>query len=222
MHFVITRQTLRRVTLWPLLAAALGGGLALLATTALAGTAGAQSATYGATLSGNSVVPAVTTDAGGAFAATLGAESLTFSLSADAQGVTQAHIHQGPAGGNGGVVAFLFGPADPAVDGVDTSGTVGPADLIGALAGNWDGFAADLAAGNLYVQVHTTANPPGALRGQIAATAGALPATGSGGLAGIDANIAGGSPAWAWGRGLAGSVLLAGVALRAAQLRRSR
>ena len=33
--------------------------------------------------------------------------------------------------------------------------------------GNWDGFIADLKAGNLYLNLHTTAYPPGEIRGQV-------------------------------------------------------
>lgn len=125
-------------------------------------------ADFQAELRGSSEVPAVSTTASGV--ASLSVESGTM---VDSQIVTfglnnaaAAHIHIGDAGENGPVVAFLFGPADPAVtkDGILstmsnttatlTAGTL--SDLIDVMSG---GFA--------YVNVHTTANPGGEIRGQI-------------------------------------------------------
>ncbi len=83
--------------------------------------------------------------------------------------VTQAHIHVGAVGTNGPVVAFLFGLSPPTtLDHASlASGFVRPENLVGPLAGNWAGFVAALQAGNLYVNVHTTAYPGGEVRGQI-------------------------------------------------------
>ncbi|MDZ7729010.1 MAG: CHRD domain-containing protein [Dehalococcoidia bacterium] len=41
------------------------------------------------------------------------------------------------------------------------------ADLVGPFEGDWDAFAAALATGNTYVNVHSEANPAGELRAQI-------------------------------------------------------
>ena len=92
---------------------------------------------FEATLSGDAEVPAVVTDASGSFTAEETADGLAYTLDvADIVGVTQAHIHLGPVDGKGGVVAFLFGPEDPAVDGpIAATGLITDADLIGALEG---------------------------------------------------------------------------------------
>ncbi len=84
-------------------------------------------------------------------------------------GVTQAHIHLGPPGVSGPIVAFLFDSPTPTgtVNGLLSSGTIRPADLVGPLAGNWAGFVADFEGGQLYVNVHTVAHPQGEIRGQI-------------------------------------------------------
>lgn len=96
-------------------------------------------------------------------------------------GITQAHIHVGPADGNGPAAVFLFGPADPGSDGLDFSDTVTAASLLGDFTAA--SVVEAIMAGNAYVNVHTEANPPGEVRGQIfVALPGALPATGSGGL----------------------------------------
>lgn len=93
-----------------------------------------------------------------------------------------AHIHLGPAGVNGPVVAFLFGPAAPGTgqtSGVIATGTITAADLVGPLAGQpLSELVEAIEAGDAYVNVHTndgdssTAGGPGdipggEIRGQI-------------------------------------------------------
>ena len=132
-------------------------------------------------LTGAEEVPAVNTPANGAFAATADANSVRFQLQAVGVGMTMAHIHQGAKGANGPVVAFLFGPNPAGQNAVDVSGTIREADLVGPLRGDMRGFQAALAAGNLYVNVHTVANAGGEVRAQIPpAPAPRPPSTGSG------------------------------------------
>ncbi len=123
---------------------------------------------YRALLSGDQVVPPVVSAGDGEFTARAdeGGDSMEFELRVDGTGITQIHIHLGGPDENGGVAAFLFGPADPAQDGVTVSGTLTAADLLGPVAGDWDAFVAGLFAG-AYVQVHTVDYPAGELRGQI-------------------------------------------------------
>ena len=89
---------------------------------------------------------------------------------ANIEDVAQAHIHVGPAGTNGGVVAFLYGPAPVAgrTAGVLATGTITAADLIGPMAGaSLDDLLDAIRSGNAYVNVHTATNPGGEIRGQI-------------------------------------------------------
>jgi len=89
---------------------------------------------------------------------------------ANIEAVTQAHIHVGPAGQNGGVVAFLFGfvPEGVYPNGTLAVGVITAANLVGALAGQpLSALVAELEAGNAYVNVHTLAYPGGEIRGQI-------------------------------------------------------
>ncbi len=133
-------------------------------------------------LSGANEVPPVTTSAQATFNATVGANSITFGLQGFAVGITAAHIHVGAAGVNGPVVAFLFGP-DPGQNQITSTGTIDQSKLVGPMAGKYADFAAALARGELYVNLHTIANPAGHIRVQIPAQAAATPrppATGSG------------------------------------------
>ena len=89
--------------------------------------------------------------------------------------VTQAHIHFGQRGINGGVIAFLCGgttkpacPASPAT----VTGTITAADIIGPAgqgieAGSFDEAVRALRAGMVYANVHTTRWPTGEVRGQV-------------------------------------------------------
>ncbi len=89
--------------------------------------------------------------------------------------VTAAHIHVGSSGMNGPVVLFLYGPNAPVFTAKDgckdlSSGTLTPADLKAkpeAGVSTWDDFVKALMAGKTYVNVHTTANPDGEIRGQL-------------------------------------------------------
>lgn len=126
---------------------------------------------FRAHLSGDGVVPPVDTDAQGQamFRLNAAGDALHFALNvANIEDVIGAHIHNAPAGENGPIVAFLYGdPFAEAVspDGRFVTGTITAADVIG-LTG-LDALLREMRAGNSYVQVHTLANPPGEIRGQI-------------------------------------------------------
>lgn len=122
--------------------------------------------------SGFGEVPPVDTDATGRAKFILNHDEteLRFELNVhDIEGVTQAHIHYGLPSENGPVVAFLFGFADPPlgeVDGQLSKGILTADDIIDVF-GNFTEFVEALRNGDLYVNVHTAANPPGEIRGQI-------------------------------------------------------
>lgn len=128
---------------------------------------------YGAELSGDNEVPAVDSDARGSFVIDVDPDTGVASWSiwlANVQDITQAHIHMGAADANAGVIAFFFDPDDPGFSSptsVHFEGSFTVDDLIGALAEDWAGFDTALDDGNLYVNVHSVANPGGEIRGQI-------------------------------------------------------
>lgn len=84
--------------------------------------------------------------------------------------VRMAHFHMAPAGTNGGVVVWLFGPADPTIDvnGILAQGVITEADLTGALEGaSFEDLLDAIRTGNIYVNVHTAEFPGGEVRGQL-------------------------------------------------------
>jgi len=118
--------------------------------------------------------------------------------------VTASHIHRAPAGTAGPPVYTL---AAAPFDSIDGSITLTEADV------------ADLRAGNLYVNIHSTSNPSGFARGQLklpSAPTISPPSTGDGGLA---ASV----PSATWQVGLlVGAILAISVAgLAASAVRRS-
>jgi plastocyanin len=129
-------------------------------------------------LSGANEVPAVTTPASGAFTASAGANSLAWQMQLASNGILVAHIHSGAAGTNGPVVAFLYGPAT-GKNLIEAGGTLTVDNLVGPMAGNWKAFSDAFAAGTLYVNAHSAANPGGEIRAQIPAPP-RPPATGTG------------------------------------------
>jgi len=126
-------------------------------------------------LGGELEVPIRDTDAQGQaiFQLSRDGETLTYRLiTANIENVTQAHIHLGAPGTNGGIVAWLY-PSGPPLqlipgrsDGVLATGTITASSLVGALAGQPLSALVDrLNAGTAYVNVHTTQYPPGEIRG---------------------------------------------------------
>ena len=89
------------------------------------------------------------------------------------RGVTGAHIHIGNRGENGPVVAGLFNPGmkgspTGAINGLLSSGTLTSSQLTGPLAGKTiDNLLVIIRGGGAYVNVHTTQNRNGEVRGQI-------------------------------------------------------
>jgi hypothetical protein len=78
---------------------------------------------------------------------------------ANIHNVVMAHIHLGPRGVNGPVVAWLFGPVPPGggrFDGVLEEGTITEDHLTGPLAGkSLHDLLKEMVDGNTYVNVHT-------------------------------------------------------------------
>jgi hypothetical protein len=133
-------------------------------------------------LTGDEEVPPVDTQAQGqtSFRLAKDGEKLRFKLNvARIEGLTQAHIHCGPAGVNGPVTVFLFGfePAGVTVNGRLATGRITDAEVIplsdsaacpGGISDLRD-LIARTRAGLTYVNVHTLANPGGEIRGQLKA-----------------------------------------------------
>jgi CHRD domain len=140
---------------------------------------------FSAHLSGDQEVPARDTLAVGQaiFQANQDETALEYRLIVgNIENVVAAHIHVGPAGLNGPVVAFLAGPfasGGGRTDGVLAERTITAADLIGPLAGQpISALIDEMQAGNTYVNVHTNDGigdvntgrgdfPGGEIRGQI-------------------------------------------------------
>jgi hypothetical protein len=149
-----------------------GGVIVVGATAAVAG-----SGNFGTHLRGSEEVPAVVTGAQGQanFKLSDDGQSITYKLNvANIENVTQAHIHSAPLGANGGIVVWLFPSAPPATlipgrtNGNLAEGTITAANLVGSLAGQPLSALLDLInAGNAYVNVHTSQNGPGEIRGQL-------------------------------------------------------
>ncbi|PWU79573.1 MAG: hypothetical protein DLM72_16960 [Candidatus Nitrosopolaris wilkensis] len=146
------------------------------AASGLVNPASAQQQKFTAKLSGNTEVPPVNTAGAGLASFQLSADgkSLNYQLNVTKMSsVMGAHIHNGKQGQNGPVVAGLFnptmsGPATGAVNGQLSKGTITSTDLTGPLGGKQVSDLVNLLkSGGAYVNVHTTQNQNGEIRGQI-------------------------------------------------------
>lgn len=137
----------------------------------------ARSSNFRAHAQGSSEVPAVETTAQGQaiFALAADGESIVYQLNvANIDDVLMSHIHLAPAGENGPIVVWLYPSAPPPqlipgrTDGVLAEGVFTADDLVGPLAGmELEDLLDAIRDGGAYVNVHTSANPPGEVRGQI-------------------------------------------------------
>jgi hypothetical protein len=133
---------------------------------------------FTAALSGSNEVPPVTTSATGVANFQIfpvgHQEVLIYQLYLkNISGVTGAHIHNGKQGENGPVVADLYGnPTTGKINGLLTAGTLTESKLTGPLTGKTiDILVNMIRSGDAYVNVHTTQNQNGELRGQISSSA---------------------------------------------------
>src|SRR5437762_6770802 len=108
------------------------------------------------TLSGDQEVPPVTTSASGAGTISVGADkSVSGSVMVKGVNATAAHIHEAAKGKNGPVIVPLTKSGD------NTFSVAAGAKLS-------DAQMQALQSGNLYVNVHSAANPNGEIRAQLA------------------------------------------------------
>ncbi|MBW5471523.1 CHRD domain-containing protein [Brevibacillus formosus] len=128
---------------------------------------------FRAFLRGSEEVPPVRTNATGttSFRLSQNGQRLDFRLVVkNLRNFTEAHIHVGARGVNGPVVVFLFGPVTRGISvnrGV-VAGSITQADLVGPLQGRpLSELIRLMKNGQTYVNVHTTQNPDGEIRGQI-------------------------------------------------------
>lgn len=123
---------------------------------AVAASGSALGADVKVTLAGSQEVPPVKTEATGTGTISIG-DDKAVSGSITTKGIkgSAAHIHEAPAGKNGGVIVPL---AKGSTD--DTWNVPQGAKLS-------DAQLASFKAGNLYVNVHSAAHPDGEIRGQL-------------------------------------------------------
>jgi hypothetical protein len=132
-----------------------------------------EATSFTATLSGANEVPAVTTTATGNATLSVSGAEITYTVNVtNLSNAVVAHIHVAPAGQNGPVRLNLCGTGDPqpactsgtAVLATGTNGTT-----VGTPAITFDSLLSAMRTGGAYVNVHTSANPGGEIRGQVAA-----------------------------------------------------
>ncbi|MCU0626154.1 MAG: CHRD domain-containing protein [Gemmatimonadaceae bacterium] len=134
---------------------------------------------FTAQLAGSNEVPPVTTTASGSATFTaVGDTALSYTITVSGlTGVTMGHIHSGAAGVNGPVLVWLAPPNGTApqtpsglTNGELSAGRINASwirGVGGAPAISLDSLKRLLRTGNAYVNLHTSANAGGELRGQI-------------------------------------------------------
>lgn len=122
-----------------------------------------------AVLRGSNMVPPVETTATGLakFQVSPDGTLITYKIFvANIEDITSVAIQKAPEGQNGPVEAWLFsgGPVSP--NGLWMQGTIDDSDLIGSIATVED-LIDEMITGNIYVNVRTSDNPAGEIRGQV-------------------------------------------------------
>lgn len=153
-----------------LLSLAGAAALALLAGTA---SAEAQDIHFTALLSGANETPGIASGSGGTATVTLNTSTRTVTYKVDVynmpSGTTAAHFHAGGPGVAGPVVVNFTVQSNISND-FSISGTATAADLVPRQpqgVNSWDDFIQALTLGQVYVNVHSSVNPGGEIRGQV-------------------------------------------------------
>ncbi len=130
--------------------------------------------TYSSLLLGAFEVPPVAAPGIGISAAALLDEGTRIAVVVQTFGLTDltmAHLHLGPVGVNGPVVVDLLADTQPGTQGFSTFfvADIDSNDLTGPLADYpLDELVRRIETGEIYVNLHSSANPSGELRGQLA------------------------------------------------------
>ena len=125
-----------------------------------------------ADLSGSQEVPSVDTDTTGEASFEVDGDKIEFELEVeDGVLITRAHIHCAPVGSNGPIVVGLLEnqPSDVRLSGdVELEATITDDSISNDACGETiEELVESMRAGETYVNVHSFANPPGEIRGQI-------------------------------------------------------
>jgi len=133
----------------------------------------AQTINFTAALNGGNEVPGVSTGSvgTGTVSVNLATQVVTYRIDVYNMpvGTTASHFHVGAAGVAGPVVVNFTVAANISNDFAIT-GTASAADLTVRAANginSWEDFIQALLLGNVYMNVHSTANPGGEIRGQV-------------------------------------------------------
>jgi hypothetical protein len=148
--------------------------LAALFILAASSQAQAQTITFNASLSGGNEVPPVVTGSAGNAVVTWNPTTRTGTYRVDVYnmpvGTTQSHIHVGAANVGGPVVINFTVPPGGISNDYALQGTFACSDVVARAAqgiNSCEDFEQALVLGNTYVNVHSTANPGGEIRGQL-------------------------------------------------------
>ena len=134
----------------------------------------AQTITFNAQLSGGNEVPPVVTGSAGTAVVTWNTTAKTGTYRVDVYnmpvGTTASHIHVGAHNVGGPVVVNFAVPAGGISNDFALSGTFACSDVVARAAqgiNSCEDFEQALLLNNMYVNVHSTANPGGEIRGQL-------------------------------------------------------
>jgi hypothetical protein len=140
---------------------------------AISAQAQAQTVNFTAALSGGNEVPGVVTGAVGTGTVSLNLATQVVTYRIDVYnmpvGTTASHFHVGAPGVSGPVVVN-FTVATGISNDFAISGTASASDLTARAAqgiNSWEDFIQALLLGNIYMNVHSTANGGGEIRGQV-------------------------------------------------------
>jgi hypothetical protein len=134
----------------------------------------AQTITLTASLNGGNEVPGVVTGAAGTATVTWNTTTKAGTYRVEVYnmpvGTTASHIHVGSSSVSGPVVINFSVPAGGISNDYALTGTFGCSDVVARAAqgiNSCEDFEQALLLNNMYVNVHSTANPGGEVRGQL-------------------------------------------------------